>query len=464
MKVLKSILAALCLCVGAATLTSCEKMVEPQIPQPDSENFDKVYAQGWEQRDNQTARLSLQFEVAESTVTRSSGTAMERNIEDVNLYLFNEYMDISQHLFLHDNTSITLPVTPGEWSIYAIANNGDDMGKMTHEEVKGYKYQITRESDLTFNDALIMTYESSAEISDMKNINILFTRAVSRVDMRVRLTGAALSKVAIKRLRLVNVPKSSVLFAENAAAPATSELISYDYKSCGNGSTFSIYMLENLSGRNTAITSERDKTMNNAPSTATYVEIEAELSDAWVTYRIYLGENNTSDFNVKRNNAYDMDIEIHSADASDFRTTIRPFPMDVNVRVTSGRSSVVLYKYASAWIASELVASIALTINIDKVLIYDIDVTFEMHADKGETFGGMGAILTTYDKPLVIRIPAGSTSGSLSLTNRQTEFFMWGPTHIKVSGVTKVSNLDENNYYPSTTLFTCEYSQRWQNY
>ncbi|MFR9543612.1 MAG: hypothetical protein SNH27_16385, partial [Rikenellaceae bacterium] len=97
-------------------------------------------------------------------------------------------------------------------------------------------------------------------------------------------------------------------------------------------------------------------------------------------------------------------------------------------------------------------------------LIYDIDVTFEMHADKGETFGGMGAILTTYDKPLVIRIPAGSTSGSLSLTNRQTDFFMWGPTHIKVSGVTKVSNLDENNYYPSTTLFTCEYSQRWQNY
>ncbi|MFI3294146.1 MAG: DUF4906 domain-containing protein [Rikenellaceae bacterium] len=438
-----------------ATLTSCEldKSEELTItPQPEVENFDDVYALGWTPLDGQSARLTLNFDVSETDATRSSGTAMERNIVDVNLYFFNDQMDIAQHIFLGSSSSLTLPVTPGEWSIYAIANSGSDMGTKTHDDVKSYKYEIVNESDLVFNSALIMSFSEEAEISDLHTLDILFTRAVARMDICIDLTSTALSKVALSRMRMVNMPKRLALFGDGAA-PASSDLMTYDYRDCGNGSTFSIYMLENLSGTNTAITSESQKTAANAPSTAAYIEIEGTTSDSWVTYRIYLGENNTSDFNVRRNNAYDMDISIYSADSSDFRTTIKPFPIDVYLSVSSGSVHTIYYKEASAWIASHLEATINVSVVLDKAVNYDIDVNFEMQWDAGEIFGGFVALFTGYDKETKINIPAGKTSGSVTLLNTDRE-----PTHAIVTGVTRLDTADENNYYPSTTLFECESS------
>ncbi len=455
--------------LAIATLSSCstdkdDEIFEPTKPDTPAENFESLYAQGWEQRDGQNARLKISFNSIEADMTRSSGTSMERNVEDVNLFLYNESLESPQHIFLRDNSSVTLPIVPGQWSIYAVANIGDDMGSMTQTEVEAYRYQITTEADLTFNSALVMTSVTEAHISGTQAIEILFRRAVARVDMRVTLAGEALSKLTLKRMRIVNAPKSSVLFAEASSAPATSELISYGYNSCGNGSTFSIYLLENLSGSMSHITQEEDKTMSNAPQSATYIEIEAETATSWVTYRIYLGENNTSDFNIRRNTVYDMDITIHNVDANDFRTTIRPFPVDVSMWVTSGSSSVVFYKEATSWTIEELKATVNLSIALNKAVIYDIDVEFEVQADQGDMFGGMGAVMGYFNKSLTIRIPAGATSGSISVVNTQVGYYMFAATHVKLTGVTKLSSLDENNYYPSTTLFKCEYSQRYENY
>ncbi len=456
-----------------ATLTSCELDKEdiaitpdpsdPTEPSAPVENFDDIYAMGWRQLDGQTARATINFDVTEADVTRSSGSTMERNIEDVNLYFYNETMGIEQHLFMGDTTSVTLPITPGGWSIYAIANIGSDMGSKSHDEVKAQQYEIVNESDIKYNDALIMSYFGEANIGGLLNLDILFTRAVSRIDIRVDLLSTALSKVTLSRLRLVNMPKKMALFGDGTA-PASSDLMTYDYRDCGNGSTFSIYMLENLSGENTAITTEEQKTAANAPSTAAYIEIEGTTSDSWVTYRIYLGENNTSDFNVRRNNAYDMEVSIYSADASDFRTTVKPFPISVTASISSGSSSVVYYKPASGWTATYLISTMSIGIRLDKASNYAIAVNFELHADKGDTWGGMGAVYGTNSKDLTITFPAGSTTGTLSFTHRQESFFMWAPTHAIVSSITKLNAADENSYYPSTTLYQCSYSERWENY
>lgn len=456
--------------LAVATLTSCEldKSEELTItPQPEVENFDDVYALGWTPLDGQSARLTLNFDVSETDATRSSGSAMERNIVDVNLYFFNDQMDIAQHIFLGSSSSLTLPVTPGEWSIYAIANSGSDMGTKTHDDVKSYKYEIVNESDLVFNSALIMSFSEEAEISDLHTLDILFTRAVARMDICIDLTSTALSKVALSRMRMVNMPKRLALFGDGEA-PASSDLMTYDYRDCGNGSTFSIYMLENLSGENTAITSESQKTAANAPSTAAYIEIEGTTSDSWVTYRVYLGENNTDDFNVRRNNAYDMDISIYSADASDFRTTIKPFPIDVNISITSASTSVVYYKLAAAYLPSDRYTTIKISVLLDKAVDYDISVDFEVYKDMGESLGGLSLIYGTNDPELTIPIAAGSTTGSLTSTNYLSSSEMvigyWHPSHILLTGVTRLDDADGNNYYPSTSTFACTVSYKSINY
>ncbi|MFI3294147.1 MAG: DUF4906 domain-containing protein [Rikenellaceae bacterium] len=455
--------------LAVATLTSCEldKSEELTItPQPEVENFDDVYALGWTPLDGQSARLTLDFNVSETTTTRSTGTAMERSVDDVNLYFFNDAMGIEQHIFVGSTTTITLPITPGEWAIYAVANIGSNMGDKSHDEVKGYSYDIVLESDLTYKESLIMSYSGSAEISEIESLNILFTRALSRVDLKVSLTGDAVSKVMLDRLRMVNMPKRSYLFDDSGAAPASSDLMTYDYRDCGDGSTFLFYMLENLSGTNSAITSESQKTADNAPSTAAYVEIEAETATSWVTYRIYLGENNTDDFNVRRNNIYDMEISIYSADASDFRTTVRYFPIDVRVETTYAHVDVTKYRISGELLAFSRDCDITVKVKIDQAVMYDIYVNFQMliyyTIEIDGAVIGYAPMGGTYSVDPMVYIPAGSTTGSLSLGNYKSGYFYLDtPTYMRISSVESASTLDENNYILGND-FTCTYTTTTQ--
>lgn len=452
--------------VALSTFASCNNNVDDVVapaPPTESENFDEIYAQGWEQRDDQSARLTLSFDVTEAEITRSSGTAMERNINDVNLYFFNELMGLDQRIYIGSSSTITLPITPGEWEIYAIANIGYDMGDKSLLEVTGYEYQIVSESDLTYGSALVMSYNGSEEINDMKSLNIRFSRAVSRVDLRLSLTGNALSNVKLDRLRLVNVPKKCTLF-ESSCAPSSSELISYAYNSCGNGTSISFYMLENLSGSNTSITDQSSKIEANAPSTAAYIEIEAETSDSWVTYRVYLGANNTNDFNIERNTIYDVAIVIHDADPSDLRTTIEPFPRDISISVSASAVDAVFWKPSNSFTSTHQTSTCSITIKLSEPSNYNITVRFTMMADFGDLFGGIGAVVGDFSNEQTIYFAAGATSGSLSFTGYHEGLFAKSPTHAQVSEVIRSDPNDKNNYILSPDTFTCTYTSRWQNY
>ncbi len=447
--------------LAVATLTSCEldkedvpitpdptESTEPSIP---VENFDDIYALGWTQQEGQTARLTLDFNVTDTTTTRSTGTAMERSVDDVNLYFFNDIMEIEQHIFLGENTSVTLPITPGEWAIYAVANIGYNMGDKSHDELKGYSYDIVLESDLTYKESLIMSYCGGAEISDIETLNILFTRVLSRVDMKISLTGDAASNVMLDRLRMVNMPKRSYLFDDSGAAPDVSDLMTYDYRDCGDGSTISFYMLENLSGNNYSITSEEQKTSANAPSTAAYIEIEAETTTSWVTYRVYLGENSTDDFNVKRNNIYDMEISIYSADATDFRTSVKYFPMDVRVWISSCDIQMNQKKTTSsiAWVDS---IDIDITVSIDQYLLFDIDVEYRPMTTISQS-GDMSHIDCTFTNEPIVTIKAGSLKGSMQ-TNYVFDVWYYAlMTHARLFDVVKSSDEDNNTYIVSEDYF-----------
>lgn len=70
------------------------------------------------------------------------------------------------------------------------------------------------------------------------------------------------------------------------------------------------YLFENLQGSVDTITDQKDKCPENAPACATYLRILAERSTdkALVEYIVYPGENNTSDFNVRRNTWHNLEL------------------------------------------------------------------------------------------------------------------------------------------------------------
>ena len=108
------------------------------------------------------------------------------------------------------------------------------------------------------------------------------------------------------------VPRSIVLFVANPSSTDKGEYYDADVVNIDNDKTYSevFYMLENCQGEVESITDPRDKSPENAPVCATYMRIVAEGADKVLEYTVYLGENSTSNFDVRRNTKHTMNLVI----------------------------------------------------------------------------------------------------------------------------------------------------------
>lgn len=94
--------------------------------------------------------------------------------------------------------------------------------------------------------------------------------------------------------------------------------------------SYTWYVAENTRGTGTGSTSF-DKTEQTAPSGqgqyCTYIDLRGEYTfadgqKADLSYKFYLGADVIADYNVRRNNIYDMTVRITGANAADARITI----------------------------------------------------------------------------------------------------------------------------------------------
>jgi len=81
------------------------------------------------------------------------------------------------------------------------------------------------------------------------------------------------------------------------------------------------YMFENRRGVNSSIAAQNQKIKANAPDSATYVVINGEGSGFKATWKVYLGADNTANFNMKRNCSYTYNITLKRND-TDSRVTV----------------------------------------------------------------------------------------------------------------------------------------------
>ena len=91
--------------------------------------------------------------------------------------------------------------------------------------------------------------------------------------------------------------------------------------------TDELYMPQNCQGIVASVTDQRLKDADHAPQYATYLMIRAVRENKVLEYRVYLGENNTTDFNVRRNTRYSLDITIEGE--SEVDTRVQCYTLDV---------------------------------------------------------------------------------------------------------------------------------------
>ena len=273
-------------------------------------------------KDEMEDRPSLQDEVRFSLQIQEEGVQYvtratdERSVRDVNLFLFDPCGVLPDRHFYVENGTVECSVLPGSYEAYAVANVHRDMGTMTREQL--FAVQLP---SLTKYVMLPMSGYTTLSVEDRMSAPVITVRrTVAKIICNISIDPAVVYALKLQSVQIMNAAATTMLFEEkqiaknfitmNSAAIASSELRS---------ATRMFYLLENCQGDVPSITTQQQKCSENAPQGATFVRIKAQKDGLQMTYDVYLGENNTSNFDVRRNSVQTLDIRIKGDNEVDAR-------------------------------------------------------------------------------------------------------------------------------------------------
>ena len=164
-----------------------------------------------------------------------------------------------------------------------------------------------------------------------------FVVSMKRTVAKIRFTWSAAvpqgESFVPRSLQLHNAPENGTYFGQTAERyPAADPANFAEYAAIADpaAGTYGWYVAENTRGTGTGSTSF-GKNASTAPDGqgdyCTYIDLQGEYTfkdgqKADLSYKFYLGANTTSDYNVRRNNIYDLTVRITGASAADMRLSL----------------------------------------------------------------------------------------------------------------------------------------------
>ncbi len=255
--------------------------------------------------------------------TRSSLSTDDAAVEDISIFAYYEgFLLASGHWKAGEEMSLELDA--GEvYDFYALANMGDVSLPVLEEDVGDYVYEIRRLSDM--NDAFPMCWSRKGYVPDMSSpVDVSLTRLVSKVMLDVDCGDTGLR---IRSVVLAQSPLSVSPFAPDGSKAVAGKVSHGDHAGLSDlaelnsGGSACFYMLENMQG--TLLPGNSDP-MNKVPQrvkgkagVCTYVEIECEFMkdsgrEGTARYRMYLGQDETTNFDVMRNSTLRLSLALTS--------------------------------------------------------------------------------------------------------------------------------------------------------
>ena len=273
-------------------------------------------------KDEMEDRPSLQDEVRFSLQIQEEGVQYvtratdERSVRDVNLFLFDPCGVLPDRHFYVENGTVECSVLPGSYEAYAVANVHRDMGAMTQEQLHAVQLpSVTRYTMLPMSGHTTLTVEDR-----MSAPVITVRRTVAKIVCNISIDPAVVYALKLQSVQIMNAAATTKLFEAEQAADKFVTMASTEIGvSEGRKATRTFYLLENCQGDVPSITTQQQKCAENAPQGATYVRIKAQKDGLQMTYDVYLGENNTSNFDVRRNSVQTLDIRIKGDNEVDAR-------------------------------------------------------------------------------------------------------------------------------------------------
>lgn len=247
-------------------------------------------------------------------------TRISRPILDLNFLVYNDG-GLVRAGYMTSPMIPTMKLVPGTYRVYVVANFGHQLGPVSEEELLRLSAPVTAPEGFVQGDAMYLSGMLTLNVTGPTTGRIVLRRMAAKVDLTVRIADDFKDAYLVHVLP-GNAPADCPAFAEHRLSASAPQL-EFPYADLTPGAlrtfTMSYYQYENLAGTNPAVIHQRERTDANAPEGASYVSIRVLRDGAWFDYKVYLGGNNTSDFNVRRNTVYNYDITIEGVDADDLR-------------------------------------------------------------------------------------------------------------------------------------------------
>lgn len=300
--------------------------------------------------------LTLTPEVPQEVETRAPSGIDGGQIRDIYIFQYSsdgntqlqdpQYFESSNGLTPGTTCKVTLgKLVNQESRIYIVANAYNRMKEdpdvlNTVAKLEAYIYAMANEDYLILNNGVFLTGLFVGK--PFVKMDIPLTRAVAKVNFNLSASLPAGHSFALKSTQVKQVPNRLHFVRDNldatpyptltAGQTVDYKLVSYANQDVATTSLNTYWLLpENCRGTGSA-TTEQQKSAATAPAGqadyCTYIEVKGTYASGhWagsldVTYRIYLGSNNTNDYNLRRNTNYTVNTVIKGANRADSRITV----------------------------------------------------------------------------------------------------------------------------------------------
>lgn len=285
-------------------------------------------------------RLNVRANTTDQISTRAIN---DSTIHDLHILVYNSAGELTGKSY---QTAAPYTVTARSGTnckIYAIANTGnsalfDGTVVSTEQKLKDLTTGIASWNSMGTSDYLLMA--DSKENVTIEAGDNSFTETngmtVKRLAAKVNLVigVAAGSGITITNYKICSLPVNSYYInrplttessqtdnaGETGTEPNSTNIAAHWTNSglidAGGASSVNttFYMFENRRGVNSSIAAQNQKIKANAPDSATYVVINGGVRGYKATWKVYLGANNTGNFNMKRNCKYTYNITLKRND------------------------------------------------------------------------------------------------------------------------------------------------------
>ena len=284
------------------------------------------------------------FNISSADRTKSSISPDENAINDINIYAYRDGK-LVEHVFKSNPTSVAFELNKGyTYNFYAISNMGRIEMPVNESQVGGeVNLWIATIDDL--EECIPMAWKTTGVNinSSQKAVNVKMERLAARIGFT--LDASLVNGIKITSVRLCQ-SASVVRPFESGGSKITCEEESLDgdyateqdLQDLNDGKTIYFYSLENrqdnLLPQNKDPWQKVPDALGSKAELCTYIEAIGEFEDGFlykgtVTYRFYLGKDNTSDFSVIRNTDMSVTLTLTGEGLTEISWKVEP---DVEVQ------------------------------------------------------------------------------------------------------------------------------------